>query len=69
MYYIPAGLLAARVPEYAAKALALGVHTEGLTWGGFLFANLLPVTMGNVIGGAALGALMWLCHLRGSSSA
>jgi formate/nitrite transporter len=69
MYYIPAGLLAARVPEYAAKALALGVHTEGLTWGGFLFANLLPVTVGNVIGGVALSVSMWICHLRGRASA
>ncbi|MDR1572868.1 MAG: formate/nitrite transporter family protein [Clostridiales Family XIII bacterium] len=67
MYYIPAGLLAARVPEYAAKAAELGVHTESLTWGNFFLANLLPVTLGNIIGGAALGALMWLCHLRGKA--
>ncbi|MDR2770703.1 MAG: formate/nitrite transporter family protein [Clostridiales Family XIII bacterium] len=64
MYYIPAGLFALQIPEYAAKALALGVHTERLTWGDFFFSNLLPVTLGNVIGGVALGALLWLCHLH-----
>jgi formate/nitrite transporter FocA (FNT family) len=57
-------LFALQIPEYAAKALALGVHTERLTWGDFLFSNLLPVTLGNVIGGVALGALLWLCHLH-----
>ncbi|MDR2296258.1 MAG: formate/nitrite transporter family protein [Clostridiales Family XIII bacterium] len=66
MYYIPAGLLAARLPAYAAKAAELGVRTEGLTWGNFFLANLLPVTLGNIIGGVALGALMWFCRSRGS---
>jgi formate/nitrite transporter len=65
MYYVPAGLLAAGVPEYLAKAAELGVRAESLTWGNFLFSNLLPVTIGNVMGGAALGTLMYFCHMRG----
>ncbi|MDR1573892.1 MAG: formate/nitrite transporter family protein [Clostridiales Family XIII bacterium] len=69
MYYIPAGLLAARVPEYAAKALELGVHAESLTWGNFFLVNLLPVTLGNIIGGAALGAFMRFCYLPGRAPA
>lgn len=40
MYYIPAGLFAAHG------------GTAGLTWGSFLLGNLLPVTIGNIIGGA-----------------
>ncbi|MDR2356194.1 MAG: formate/nitrite transporter family protein [Clostridiales Family XIII bacterium] len=68
MYYIPAGLLAMGAPEYLAKALETGFHTESLTWGDFLFANLLPVTLGNIIGGVGLGVLMWFCHIYGKPS-
>jgi formate transporter len=36
-----------------------------LTWGAFLGRNLLPVTIGNVIGGAVLvGLVYWFVYLR-----
>jgi formate/nitrite transporter FocA (FNT family) len=36
-----------------------------LTWGGFLARNLVPVTLGNVIGGALLvGGVYWFVYLR-----
>jgi formate transporter len=39
-----------------------------LTWGNFLAANLLPVTLGNIIGGAIMvGAMYWLVYLRKAS--
>lgn len=44
MYYIPAGLLSAE--KY-------GITAEALTVGAYFINNLLPVTLGNVIGGAA----------------
>jgi formate transporter len=35
------------------------------TWGRFLGANLLPVTVGNVLGGAVMvGAIYWFVYLR-----
>ncbi|MCQ2539914.1 MAG: formate/nitrite transporter family protein [Acetatifactor sp.] len=38
---------------------------EGLTWGSFLLKNLLPVTLGNIIGGAGIvGVGYWLVYLR-----
>ena len=61
MYYIPAGLLAAGVPQYAQLAAEAGVELYTLTLGGF-FANLIPVTIGNIIGGCGFGALIWACH-------
>ena len=61
MYYIPAGLMAAGVPEYAQLAAEAGVELYTLTLGGF-FANLIPVTIGNIIGGCGFGALIWACH-------
>lgn len=62
MYYIPAGLLALKVPEYAALAALFVPDTSALSWGGFLLNNLLPVTLGNVLGGIGVALLLWLCH-------
>lgn len=64
LFYIPAGLLANGMPAYAALAVEAGVDTAGLTWGAFLLRNLLPVTLGNIVGGGSIGALFWACHLR-----
>ena len=54
MFYIPAGLMAAARCQIAA---------EGLHILGFL-RNLLPVTLGNIVGGAGLGAMYWAIYLR-----
>ena len=64
LYYIPAGLFAKAVPAYAALAAESGVDITALTWGNFLLRNLLPVTLGNIVGGAGMGALYWYCHGR-----
>lgn len=56
MYYLPAGLLT------SAK---LGIPAEGLTWFS-LVRNLVPVTLGNVVGGMAVGAGYWSVYLRKS---
>jgi len=57
MYFIPAGLFIDR---------ALGVQTAGLTWGNFVIGNLVPVTLGNVVGGAVFVAFAyWFVHLKG----
>ena len=61
MYYIPAGLIAAGVPRYAQLAVEAGVDLTALSLGG-VFANLFPVTIGNIIGGCGFGALIWSCH-------
>lgn len=62
MYYIPAGLLAKTVPAYAQLAAEMGVDLSALTWGNFVVKNLVPVTIGNILGGAALGAVLWFCY-------
>lgn len=59
MYYIPAGLMALGVPHYAQLAQEAGVNLSTLNLMGF-FSNLLPVTIGNIIGGCGFGALVWL---------
>ena len=64
MFYIPAGLFAIMKPEYAALALNAGIDVSGLTWGAFFLQNLLPVTLGNMIGGVGFGILMWRSYRR-----
>lgn len=59
MFYIPAGLLAKTNPLYVGEALNIGVTQaalDKLTWGRFFYANLLPVTIGNLIGGVVFVA-------------
>ncbi len=56
MFYIPAGIFTAA--EY-------GIAAEGLGWGNFLLKNLLPVTLGNIIGGAGIVGLgYYFIYLR-----
>lgn len=64
MYYIPAGLMAKMVPAYAELAAQMGVDLSALTVSNFLLHNLLPVTIGNVIGGVLLSFALWFCNLR-----
>jgi len=43
---------------------------EKLTWPAFLFENLIPVTIGNIIGGAVLvAAIYWAIYLRPNQAA
>lgn len=62
MFYVPAGLFAKSVPAYAALAAQSGLELIGLTWRAFLLKNLLPVTIGNIIGGGGVGLLLWVGH-------
>ena len=62
MYYISAGLFAKNIPAYVEAAAAADLDLSGLTWFNFLVHNLLPVTLGNIIGGCSFGALLWFAH-------
>ncbi|MDX9864576.1 MAG: formate/nitrite transporter family protein, partial [Anaerolineaceae bacterium] len=63
MYFIPFGLLIKAFDP--AFVMAHQVDVSSLTWQSFLFNNLLPVTVGNMIGGAGLVGLMyWFIYLR-----
>ena len=65
MYFVPMALLLRHEPAVLA---ASGLGADGvaaLSWGRFLLGNLLPVTIGNVIGGGVLvAAAYWLVYLR-----
>lgn len=42
----------------------LGVDTSSLTWWNFLIGNMVPVTIGNVIGGCATGLACWYTNVH-----
>jgi len=73
MYYIPAGLFAASNPTFVAQAETLGVTAQALaklSWPGFLVNNLIPVTLGNIVGGGLfVGVIFWATHLRKTKKA
>ncbi len=68
MYYIPAGILAKSNPAYAEAAAQIGVTTEKLAhlnWSAFVINNLLPVTLGNIIGGCVFVAgVYWFAYAK-----
>lgn len=52
MYYIPAGIFAKIIPQYANASHLDSAVLDNLNWLNFFIKNLLPVTIGNIIGGA-----------------
>jgi len=67
MYFIPIGLA---IKQFAGDAFWSNIGSSPaeyatLTWGNFLFRNLLPVTIGNIIGGAlGVGVVYYVIYLR-----
>jgi formate/nitrite transporter len=64
MYFVPYALLIkAFDPAFVA---AHKIDLSSLNWGSFFIKNLIPVTLGNIIGGSILVAIMyWFIYLRG----
>ncbi|GAN32870.1 formate/nitrite transporter family protein [Candidatus Brocadia sinica] len=68
MYFIPIGIVLRKNPDIVAAAEKMAGKTldlSQLTWSGFFVNNLLPVTMGNIVGGVVLvGIVFWFVYLR-----
>jgi formate transporter len=71
MYFIPIGLL---IKDFAPAQFwttigKTAADFHNLTWANFFLRNLLPVTIGNIIGGAGLvGLAYWFAYLRSKPS-
>lgn len=72
MYFVPAGLIIKQSPqvlEAAQNALGQAPDLSRLTIPGFLIHNLLPVSIGNIIGGGFMvAAIYWFVYLRRSAA-
>jgi len=66
MYFVPYGLLVDSNDAYWSQQQDITLPTSpDLTWSGFVTANLIPVTIGNILGGALMvGAIYWFVYLR-----
>ncbi|HNX40720.1 MAG TPA: formate/nitrite transporter family protein, partial [Methanothrix sp.] len=70
MFFIPLGIFAANNPAIAAKLAEANIATAniagGAGWYNFLVTNLIPVTLGNIVGAALfVAALYWYVYLKG----
>ena len=69
MYYIPAGIFAKANSAYASVALETYGYTtlqlDSLNWVNFVVKNLIPVTIGNILGGMVfVGLPLYLIHAK-----
>jgi len=66
MYFIPMGLFLKNEPAVLQAANKTADQLSNLTWQG-LVNNLIPVTLGNIVGGAIMvAAVYWFVYLRQS---
>jgi formate transporter len=69
MYFIPSALLIKELDPAYFATVAEKLKDGGaiLTWGNFIVRNLIPATIGNIIGGALMvGGMYWFIYLRPS---
>ncbi len=65
MTFIPCGLFCRTIPAYSEAAAAAGIDVSNLDIPHFLGGNLLPVTLGNIVGGAVfVGCVYWFVYLK-----
>jgi len=67
MYFIPMGLAIKQVAGemFWSSIGSSAADYASLTWGNFFVRNLLPVTIGNIIGGAlGVGVVYYVIYLR-----
>ncbi|TCO75252.1 formate/nitrite transporter family protein [Marinisporobacter balticus] len=69
MYYVPAGILAKANSSWAAASHLSPEKLANLNWTTFITNNLIPVTIGNIIGGALfVGTVYWFVYLQGEEN-
>jgi len=67
MYFIPVALFIKELgePQFFAVINKTAADFAHLTWGNFFVTNLVPVTIGNIIGSAVMvGLVYWFAYLR-----
>ena len=70
MYYIPAGILAKSNASWVEASGLTAEKLAHLNWSTFITKNLVPVTIGNIVGGVILVAgLYWFTYYKNSENA
>jgi formate/nitrite transporter len=69
MYFISIGLFVKHDHGWLASLGSAAPDTSNITWANFLWGNLVPVTLGNIVGGALMvGVVYWFVYLRPAAS-
>ena len=70
MYYIPAGILAKSNASWVEASGLTAEKLANLNWNTFITKNLVPVTIGNIVGGVILVAgVYWFTYYKNSENA
>lgn len=65
MFFIPNGILMKHFPSIVAASGMTPDQLAAMTWKGFFLNNLLPVTLGNIVGAFVFVVLLfWTAYLR-----
>lgn len=65
MTFIPYGILLKNIPSVITATGKSASTFASLNWGTFVVKNLIPVTLGNIIGGAFfVGVIYWYIYLK-----
>jgi len=69
MFFIPLGIFVANDPSIAPSLTSAQVSTANLAgvngWHNFFISNLIPVTLGNIVGAALfVAAIYWYVYVR-----
>lgn len=68
MFYIPAGILAKTNSNWRAASHINPAILANLNWHTFIINNLVPVTLGNIVGGAVFVAgIYWFVFIKNDS--
>ena len=68
LYFLPLAIFITAFDPIFVTGHGLLAAAESLTWMGFLRRNLVPVTLGNVVGGSVMVAsVYWFVYLRPAS--
>lgn len=66
MYFIPKALILKNMPQLADYAAGSELISQNLTLSNFIAGNLIPVTIGNIIGGALFVGMLYFMAYRKS---
>lgn len=64
MYFIPKALILKGMPQLADYVAGSEIITNNLTLSNFIAGNLIPVTIGNIIGGALFVGMLYYAAYR-----
>jgi formate/nitrite transporter FocA (FNT family) len=64
MYYIPAGIIAKSNAAWVEASHVAQAQLDKLNWISFAVKNLLPVTLGNIVGGSGMVGLLYWVSLK-----